>query len=170
MQATTIKRSSQRHGGYLYGNSGKTKSCRFDRTIRSRRWQENPAYTNASRNVGGGTGGCRESSVGATGATHQDRAAGVRRVSAPTPAKLAPPRLHDVAERERLFSLLDERCQYPLDWISGPPGAGKTTLVASYLPLASRQASDIRSTRATAIRPRCFSTCARCSLPLAKRA
>ncbi|MDG4549905.1 MAG: BTAD domain-containing putative transcriptional regulator [Candidatus Contendobacter sp.] len=65
--------------------------------------------------------------------TQQNRAARVRPVSAPMPAKLAPPRLHDIAERERLFSLLDERCQYPLVWIFGPPGTGKTTLVASYL-------------------------------------
>ncbi|MDS4030472.1 MAG: hypothetical protein RKO66_10415 [Candidatus Contendobacter sp.] len=65
--------------------------------------------------------------------TYQNRAAGVRRVSAPMPAKLAPPRLHDIAERERLFSLLDERRKHPLVWIAGPPGAGKTMLVASYL-------------------------------------
>jgi len=65
--------------------------------------------------------------------TCQNRAAGVRRVSAPMPAKLAPPRLHDIATRERLFSLLDERRTHPLVWIAGPPGAGKTMLVASYL-------------------------------------
>jgi len=65
--------------------------------------------------------------------TRQTRAAGIRRVSAPMPAKLTPPRLRDVAARGRLFSLLDERRKHPLAWIAGPPGTGKTTLVASYL-------------------------------------
>jgi DNA-binding SARP family transcriptional activator len=35
--------------------------------------------------------------------------------------------------RERLFSLLDERRRHPAIWISAPPGAGKTTLVGSWL-------------------------------------
>ena len=48
-------------------------------------------------------------------------------------AKLSRPRLHDALPRERLFKLLDENRQHPGIWVSGPPGAGKTVLIASYL-------------------------------------
>lgn len=47
-------------------------------------------------------------------------------------AKLTRPRLVGVAERARLFQLLDDRLAHPAVWISGPPGAGKTTLVSGY--------------------------------------
>jgi ATP/maltotriose-dependent transcriptional regulator MalT/DNA-binding SARP family transcriptional activator len=50
----------------------------------------------------------------------------------PALAKLMPPRLHNAVARERLFGLLDEKREYPCIWVSAPPGAGKTTLVASY--------------------------------------
>ena len=38
-----------------------------------------------------------------------------------------------IVARERLFVLLDQWRERPLTWIAGPPGAGKTTLVTSYL-------------------------------------
>jgi LuxR family transcriptional regulator, maltose regulon positive regulatory protein len=48
-------------------------------------------------------------------------------------AKLTHPRLYDPLPRKRLFRLLDAMRKEPITWVAAPPGAGKTTLVASYL-------------------------------------
>lgn len=53
-------------------------------------------------------------------------------------AKLSPPRLHDVLARTRLLQLLDKAAQRPVVWLGAQPGAGKTTLAASWLAARKR--------------------------------
>ncbi|MBX9632238.1 MAG: hypothetical protein K2X67_17100, partial [Burkholderiales bacterium] len=48
-------------------------------------------------------------------------------------AKLSRPRLFESVPRERLFARLDDHQHLPVTLIAAPPGAGKTTLVASWL-------------------------------------
>jgi LuxR family transcriptional regulator, maltose regulon positive regulatory protein len=48
-------------------------------------------------------------------------------------AKLTRPKLFRVLDRERLFLKLDRARERSSVWVAGPPGAGKTSLVASYL-------------------------------------
>jgi ATP/maltotriose-dependent transcriptional regulator MalT len=48
-------------------------------------------------------------------------------------AKLTRPALGGVIPRPRLFALLDRARRRPVVWITGPAGAGKTTLVAGYV-------------------------------------
>jgi len=57
----------------------------------------------------------------------------VMRPSATALAKLSRPHLYGALPRERLFRLIEQYRAHPLIWAGGPPGAGKTTLVASYL-------------------------------------
>jgi len=50
-----------------------------------------------------------------------------------TLAKFSRPRLYNVLKRERLFARIDALRAHPILWIAGPPGAGKSTLVGSYV-------------------------------------
>src|SRR3989442_12821166 len=59
-----------------------------------------------------------------------------RRVSL---GKTARPSLTGILSRTRLFALLDRGREGPAVWVSGPPGCGRTTLVASWLDHASVQ-------------------------------
>ena len=47
--------------------------------------------------------------------------------------KTTRPTLAGVLPRDRLFKMLDRGRKRPVIWMAGPPGAGKTTLVASYV-------------------------------------
>jgi LuxR family transcriptional regulator, maltose regulon positive regulatory protein len=48
-------------------------------------------------------------------------------------AKIDPPRLSNVYQRERLFALLEGHADSRVIWVSAPPGYGKTVAVASWL-------------------------------------
>lgn len=47
--------------------------------------------------------------------------------------KITCPKADGILTRKRLFDLLESSLNYPVIWISGPAGCGKTSLVASYL-------------------------------------
>jgi len=49
------------------------------------------------------------------------------------PAKITRPALANVYFRKRLFQKLDAERQCKAVWICGPSGAGKTTLINSYI-------------------------------------
>ena len=48
-------------------------------------------------------------------------------------AKISRPSVSGICFRERLFRLIDKGWSLPILWVTGPPGSGKTVLVASYL-------------------------------------
>lgn len=50
-----------------------------------------------------------------------------------TLAKITPPRQYNIFPRTRLFQKLDKARKRPVIWVVAPPGAGKTTLIASYI-------------------------------------
>ncbi len=49
------------------------------------------------------------------------------------PAKIARPAASGLLRRERLFARLDQSLQSKVVWISGPGGAGKTSLVSTFV-------------------------------------
>src|SRR5258706_501911 len=52
--------------------------------------------------------------------------------------KFTRPRPVGALARARLFRALDEAREHPAVWVAGPPGAGKTTLVSTYVIALSR--------------------------------
>jgi LuxR family transcriptional regulator, maltose regulon positive regulatory protein len=60
------------------------------------------------------------------------------RASPPRLAKLTPPRTTRAILRPRLFAAIDRALEAPALWVAGGPGAGKTTLVATYLAVRKR--------------------------------
>jgi len=57
----------------------------------------------------------------------------IRRAAVRSLSKISRPRLAGTLQRKGLFKRLDERLKRPVIWLSGPPGSGKTTLVADYV-------------------------------------
>ena len=72
----------------------------------------------------------------------------IKSVRARLPAKFVGPDVGQAVFRKRLFELIEAHKAARL-WVHGPPGSGKTTLVASYLqayklrPICQRGVSSV---------------------------
>ena len=53
--------------------------------------------------------------------------------STPRLAKICRPHLPDLVVRDRLYKLLGNRQENSIIWVTGPPGSGKTSLIAQYI-------------------------------------
>ena len=60
--------------------------------------------------------------------------------------KITPPKLKRVLPRHRLFEQFDRARDTQVIWLSGPAGAVKSTLVASYLSIWTKSEMLFRST------------------------
>jgi len=67
-----------------------------------------------------------------------DTGIGSRTSTISLPAKLTRPRLAQVYARARLFELLDQAIESSAVWVEAAPGAGKTTLAASWVDVRRR--------------------------------
>jgi DNA-binding SARP family transcriptional activator/predicted ATPase len=70
--------------------------------------------------------------TGAEATGHSDDGASRSRKSVSL-AKTMRPGLLGVVQREKLFERMDQGAKRGVIWVAGPPGAGKTTLVSSYI-------------------------------------
>jgi LuxR family transcriptional regulator, maltose regulon positive regulatory protein len=68
----------------------------------------------------------------APAARHSGDTPDARSKTTPRLAKLTRPALTSVLARSRLFDILDRCADSQVVWLAGPPGSGKTTLVADY--------------------------------------
>ena len=55
------------------------------------------------------------------------------RSKGPPIAKITRPGTDGIFLRRRLFRLIDKGLGLPITWVTGPPGSGKTALIASYI-------------------------------------
>ena len=55
------------------------------------------------------------------------------RSKGPPIAKITRPGADGIFVRRRLFRLIDKGLGFPITWVTGPPGSGKTALIASYI-------------------------------------
>lgn len=85
------------------------------------------------------------------------------------PAKLLPRRHARAVERERLFERLDAAADRALIWVQGPAGAGKTTLVSTWIARSSCAALWYRADGSDADLPTVFSFLAQGAAALTRR-